>query len=138
MTEPTQVTASMADQNDRQLRFVFHRLLHNLRKFVRAYPFEQADVMPEYGIDWVSGINGNGPEQVIRDAIAQYPALWAHALPDEVCIVRRANLETAGLSKHVIDYLAMDGVSMVDSAAYRRMREAEEKRREAEWRERNG
>lgn len=86
-------TASIAEQRDNATHAAIQRLLHNLRQFMRAYPMRADAEMPEHDLVWVAGIDGSSPDKTIMDAISKRPELWAHALPDDVCIVPREQLE---------------------------------------------
>lgn len=52
--------------------------------------------MPEHDLVWVTAQwadIGSDPRQVIVNALKANPELWLHAVPPEVCIVPRKELE---------------------------------------------
>jgi hypothetical protein len=111
-TEQTDMeTAVMVRQRDMALVAAMHRLLHDLRQFMRAYPMRADAEMPDHDLVWVEGV-ANGPDRVILDAIKANPVLWSRALPAEVCIVPRKEIERLSSKDHV-DYLAALGGNMV-------------------------
>jgi hypothetical protein len=111
-TEQTDMeTAVMVRQRDMALVAAMQHLLHDLRQFMRAYPMRMDDEMPEHGMEWIEGL-ASGPGKVILDAIKANPALWSRALPAEVCIVPRKEIERLSSKDHV-DYLAALGGNMV-------------------------
>lgn len=124
-------TALEASQNDRRLRIAMMRLLDGLRGWVRVYTRNEADMpkLPEHDVVWVAGMQGEGPEKMIMDAIAQSPELWAHALPAECVIVHRETLKKY-VGKDATEYMAGYGAIAVAEKAARLYHEAEQKRRE--------
>lgn len=117
-TERTDMeTAVMARQRNNALTAALDYLLRDLRRFMRAYPRTADSEMPDHDMVWVEQ-PGNGPARVILDAIKANPALWADALPSEVCIVPRAALETLTQSPHQADYIVSLGESMVANRAH--------------------
>ena len=125
-TEPTTVqTAIMAAQNDTRLRAAMFRLLHGLERCMGVYPFHQDDKMPEHRVVWMTEIGPRGPDGTILDAIKMHPELWAHALPEDCCIVPRKLLEKY-LSADAVEALAGYGAHAVDNQAARLRYEAEE------------
>ena len=104
-------TAVMVRQRDLVLEAAIHRLLHDLRQFMRAYPRTADTEMPNHAMAWVDFPDGNAG-RVILDAIKANPALWAGALPSDVCIVPREALEKFTSKEHA-DYLAVMGGDMV-------------------------
>ncbi len=113
------ITATMIAQQqaDNRKRFAMDRLLHELRRFMRAYPMQMNDEMPEHDLVWVDDIMHGGPGKAIVDAIKANPVLWTEALPPEVCIVPRKTLASLGLSQDAVDYYAGIGMLMVEDAA---------------------
>lgn len=126
---PPRITAALASQSDTRLRHAMDHLLHRLRKFMRAYPEKRDEPLPDHDVVWVTEFDG-GPEKVILQAIRMCPDLWASALPEDVCIVRKADLERIALAAHmpgVTDVLVANGAYSVDrhAAMFRRDLEAE-------------
>jgi hypothetical protein len=109
-------TAVMAQQRNYALEAAMHRLLHDLRQFMRAYPRTADAEMPDHKMVWVD-LPDRGAARVILDAIKANPVLWADALPSEVCIVPRAALETLTKEPYHADYIVSMGESMVANRA---------------------
>lgn len=121
-------TAMREQERDNRLRPAMHRLMGNLREWVRVHPMRQDDVMPEYDVTWVSGLSGQGPEKVVFDAISETPELWAHAIPAECCIVHRETLKKY-VGADATEYMAMHGANAVSNQAARVRFEREHKDR---------
>jgi hypothetical protein len=85
--------------------------------------------MPEHDVAWTTHVGGEGPEKAILDAIVANPALWIRALPEEVCIVPRKDLENLLNSKNAVDYLAMLGSHFTTRLAEFKRHEMEEAER---------
>lgn len=116
MGNPLTATRALQEQTYRRIAATAHRMFDRLKEFVRAYPVNMDDVMPEHDIVWTTSVCGS-PESVILDAIRSNPAIWRSALPDTVVIMPRKMLEQVGLSSDTIEVLAGYGASMVETAA---------------------
>lgn len=123
----TTATEMMQDQASRRLQIALVRLFDGLRKFVRVHPIHRDEKMPEHDVVWVDEFK-SGPAQTLRDAIAQSPELWAHAIPDGYCIVQRDML-TKYLGADAAEALAGYGAVAVDNHAARHRHEAEDRER---------
>ena len=127
-------TEIMADQSkQRQLRGAMDRLLHKLRGWVRVYTRleEDMDKLPDLDTAWVVGVDGDGPQKAILDAIKMHPDLWAEALPAECCIVHRETLKKY-VGNDAAEYMAAHGANAVTNQAARLLYEAELRER-ADW-----
>jgi len=118
-------TAAIEAQRHSELNLTMKRLLHQLRRFMRAYP-RVNEPLPDHDMVWVDELPGDGPAKTIHEAIASNPVLWAHALPKEVCIVPRKALESK-LSEFQAECLNQLGMNMVMEKAYRRKSQIEER-----------
>lgn len=135
MTEPTTVTAIKAQQRDSRIAFAMDRLLRNLKPFMRAYPHNADDKMPDHDMAWSAGVGDDNPQSVIANALKATPALWMSLLPDEVCIVPKSALQTVtGNSPHIVEHLARMGEAIVESRGYRFQEEEREREYEKKWR----
>ena len=65
----TAVEAAMAD---RRVAYRLDLLLYDLKRFLRAYPIVQNDVMPDHDIDWLV-MPDDDPRKRIMEAIAAMP-----------------------------------------------------------------
>ena len=114
----TTATAIREAQLNSSVAHALDHLLHKLRDFMRAYPRDMGEDMPEHTVDWTTGID-DGPRQIIGKALAEHPELWAHGIPDDVCIVHRESLQKfTQLSDTMIDYMDRDGKNRVQAHAY--------------------
>lgn len=103
-----------------ELEAAMHRLLQDLRPFMRVCLMNGADTMPDHDLVWVDTIDG-GPGKVILDAIKSSPALWRDALPPEVCVLQKeAVMKMAGITSVQLEYLSAYGENAVQNAAYNR------------------
>ena len=125
-------TATQQYESTREVRYAMDRLLYALKEFVRVYPVDEADKLPEHDVRFATGI-GKGPETVIVDAIKQNPELWLHALPDDVCIVPKSVLSGQYYSGVNAEFLSDMGIDRVRNHASRLRYEAEERQREADY-----
>jgi hypothetical protein len=117
MEQTDTATAIRTQQRNHRLAAAMDHLLHDLRRFMKAYPMRGDAEMPDHEMVWVD-LPDRGAARVILDAIKSNPALWIDALPSNVCIVPRASLETiASLSPDHIDYLTALGGNMVAAQA---------------------
>lgn len=91
---------------------ILNRLLHSLKGWVRVYPRSGDAEMPDHDVVWVT----DAAERAIRDAIAQNPVLWAHAVPENCCIVPRHRME-AIVGNVVTEMLIHEGVAHIQNAA---------------------
>jgi hypothetical protein len=127
-------TALMEHQATSRLRYAMDRLLHRLRPYIRAYTRTPDVKMPEHKLAWVtmagSGGYDDSPAQVISAAIEEHPELWAHAIPEECCIVHRKTLEEYAGSA-AAEMMADHGAAIVADRAFRLRYEAEERERAA-------
>lgn len=124
-------TAAVIAHDNPARRVATARLLHRLRAFMAAYPVHEDDPMPEHDVVWMAYPDG-GPESTILDAIKANPALWAHALPEEVCIVPKDMLKRiaatamgVGRTSDMVEALAHHGAHLVEQHAARARYEAE-------------
>lgn len=117
-------TAMMEAQSKSRLAAAMDRLLHNLREWVQVYPMREDDKMPAHDVVWVAGISGDGPGATILEAMKTSPELWAHAIPEECCIVPRELLQKH-LGSDLTEYLARHGANRVQIQAARARYEAE-------------
>ncbi len=129
---PLTAQRAMAEQSNSRLRFAVDRLLHRLKPFMRAWPYKQDDAMPDYDLGWVTDVDG-GPHTVIGTALKAHPVLWMATLPDDVCLVRRRDLATAGLAPEVVKYLAITGEHIVLIQGEDHRRQEEERERMKRW-----
>lgn len=119
MADTQTATAIMEHGSKSRLAYALVRLLDSLRPFMRAYPRAEDDHMPEHDLVWVEFLDNENPKKVIADAIKAYPELWLHALPEEVCIVPRKELNRAvGLGPGDV-ILSSIGESIVANHAHR-------------------
>ena len=110
-------TEATARQSNNRLRYAMDRLLHRLLRFVGPYPIREGDTMPEHDLQWMAEI-GSDPAGTILDAIRMHPELWAEALPQECCIVRRDMLAKY-VGADAVEALASYGANAVDNQAAR-------------------
>lgn len=134
---PATATAIMQDQADKRLRSAMDRLLYKLRGWVSVYPMMEDDRLPEHDVQWWAGADGKGPQADILAAIRENPALWAHAVPEECCIVPKAMLkQVAGTvlgvlgTADMVEVLAGHGAHIVEAYAARARYEREELERQ--------
>jgi hypothetical protein len=128
------MTAVREGQIRSKYAFGMARLLYTLREFTRAYPQVESDTMPEHDIVFVTGVGDNTPDKAVLDALKMNPALWMSALPDEVCIVPKAELDRLMKGQpYVADYLRTVGVDMIENQAGRLRYEAEERADQKRW-----
>ena len=120
-------TEATARQSNNRLRYAMDRLLHRLLRFVGPYPIREGDTMPEHDLQWMAEI-GSDPAGTILDAIRMHPELWAEALPQECCIVRRDMLAKY-VGADAVEALASYGANAVDNQAARLRHEFEERER---------
>ena len=109
-----------------------HRLLHKLKDFVRIYGRTPEDEvkMPDYDVAWVAGVrDGEGPDAAILEALKATPAIWVQALPEEVCIVPRKQLQVICQNVDIAEMLASEGMMIVESRAAKHLYEMEERER---------
>lgn len=139
-------TALMQRQENRELRVAMERLLHDLRPFMRAYPRNNDEKMPEHDHVWITfagfGKELDNPGATILAAIKANPALWAEAIPDECCIVPKDMLKRViGTSPPVgldcdallLEGLVHHGTHLVENQGARLRRERDERDREARY-----
>lgn len=124
--------AIKARMDDNAIRYGLDRLLAKLVDWVRVYPFSGDVEMPEHDIGWAAGTGGEGPGQVIRNAMKTTPALWLGAIPEGHVIVRRDALIKSGMPEYIVEYLSRAGSDAVLSQAARLQHEE----MEAQYRER--
>ena len=120
-------TEIMADQSSqRRLRYAMDRLLHKLRDWVRVYTRleEDMDKLPDLDTAWVVGVDGDGPQKTILDAIKMTPELWAGAVPPQCCIVHRETLKKY-VGADAAEYMAGAGAAAVEDQADRLRHEAD-------------
>jgi len=71
----------------------FFELFDRLKSYVTAWPVDLAADFPDHSIVFLSALGSeDDATTVIRQAIAEHPALWAHALPKECLIIRKDDL----------------------------------------------
>lgn len=109
MTQTATAKAIAEQQAHHERRAAMRGLLHRLRKWMAVFPHKVNADMPDHDVVWTTHVGGDGPEKAILDAIAANPSMWLHALPEEVCIVPRKDLERALSSKNAVDYIATLG-----------------------------
>lgn len=124
----SRMTAILKSQVALQLEAAMDHLLHDLRKFMMAYPRVMGAEMPDRDLVW-HGTYNNGPAQTILAAIRANPVLWTAALPDEVCIVPRKALE-ASISSDLVSHLDDMGKYVVATHAARYHREKQQAERQ--------
>jgi len=121
-------TALMIQRRDASLKHAMHRLLDKLKDFVRVYGRTPEDEqrMPDHDIVWVVGAReGESPQAVILQALKSHPELWLSALPDGVCIVPRAGLDSACNNLYLAEDLRRRGLEMVETNAARTLQKIE-------------
>ena len=125
-----ELTATQARLNDRSAEIALRRLLHSLKPFMRAYPYDQNAEMPDHEMEWVTGVGDDNVGKAVVEIVKTYPSLWLNALPDDVCIVSKSGLkQVIGVYPHVIEHLEQAGVARVESEAARLRHEIEIERR---------
>lgn len=124
MIEVSTTTAFRERHTQQRIRYAIGRLLDRLQPFVRAYPRDADAELPPHDVVFVT-MPDDGPEAQILDALKSCPALWLAALPDDVCIVsRRALVQVPGIEPVVADFLASQGLAIVESHAARHVNDA--------------
>ncbi len=125
-----ELTATQARAQDRSQEIALRRLLHSLKPFMRAYPHDQHAEMPDHDMEWVTGVGDQCVGKSIAEIMKAYPALWLHALPEDVCVVpcRVLDVLTSG-QPFVAEHAAQEGLARVDRAAARLRHEIEIERR---------
>lgn len=127
MTDPTTATAIKALERDSRVAHALRRLLRKLEPFMRAYPHNIDDKMPDHDVVWTAGVGDDTPGSAIASALKATPALWLSLLPDEVCIVPKSALQTVtGNNPHIVEHLARMGEAIVESRGYRLQEEERE------------
>ena len=111
---PTTATALLQGRSSVAVTFA---LLRSLEKFITVYPRDEKVTIPECSVAWETTLEC-GPMDAVRDAIAMCPELWAHAVPEECCIVPRAVLARL-LGEDTMEAMAQHGVHMVGTKANR-------------------
>ena len=126
-------TEMMRQQSHARVMHAMDQLLHKLKKFVRAYPRLSED-LPDHDISFVTGVGeGNAPDAVIADAMKSTPALWLHAVPDNVVIVPRDVLKKFGITSGMIEVMEGAAHNYIESEGARLLHEEDEKRRAEMW-----
>ena len=123
----TTATEMLEERPSRELQIALIRLFEGLRHFVRVHPIRQQDKLPEHDIVWVDELS-SGPAQTLRDAIGASPALWAHALPAECCIVPISSLKKL-IGEDGTEALGLAGQHMTITKAMRTRYEIEDRER---------
>ena len=128
MTERTTATEMRAQHHDSRVAHAIDGLLHRLKPFMRAYPHNADDKMPDHDMAWVAGVGDGNPQAAIANALKATPALWMALLPDEVCIVPKSALQTVtGNNPHIVECLARMGEAIVENRGYRLQEEERER-----------
>lgn len=126
----TAQTALMERQANSRLRASMTMLLHRLRRYIQVVPMMEDDKLPEHDVCWVSwpgsGRYDDCPEHVIQQALKESPELWAHAIPEDCCIVPRAHLKVLG-GELTAESMMLHGAGLVERAAAIARHEAEER-----------
>ena len=114
----SELQTAMAERKAQsRLQWALDRLLHALKPFMRAYPRSLDDEMPEHDMVWITDIESD-PRQVIVDALKSNPELWLQAVPSEVCILSRKELEImTKLTPGAIAFLAVGAESIIATQA---------------------
>ena len=135
MTEPITITAIEALRRDSDIGFPIDKLLHKLKPFMRAYPYDiHGNMMPDHEMVWSAGVGEDTPHAVIANALKANPALWMALLPNDVCIVPRSALATVtGNNPHIVEHLAQMGANIVERRGYRLQEEEREREYERRW-----
>ena len=116
------ITATELGQRSRRNEIGLKHLLHRLKDYIRSYPLNRDEPMPEHNFDWVV-FPDHDPGTAVVNTLKEYPALWIRTLPDDVCIVRKSELTRAVGGEHIAEYLAQSGMNVVESQAARLQRE---------------
>jgi hypothetical protein len=127
--EMTLTEAARVRQERLKLTYALEKTLRRLRKFMAVYPRNPIEQMPEHDCVWEDG-PCDGPGSIILDAIKTNPSLWLGALPDDVCIVPKADLERltimAKITPQYVEHLADLGIRKVTDKAARLLHAREE------------
>lgn len=110
-------TAIMEKQARFRLVYALDRLLCELKPFMRAYPRVEDDKMPDHDLEWITYI-GSDPRQAIVNALKVNPELWLQAIPSEVCVLSRKELEAmTNLTPEDIALLVVGAESIIATLA---------------------
>lgn len=120
MTPTSTQTAVNANMRELLVRRAATRLLDRLKSWVRVYPLNEADAMPDHDIVFATGVD-DGPAQVICDAMRATPALWLGALPDDIVLVRKSRLVSHGLPMDLIEWWRGEAANMIELESHKMM-----------------
>jgi hypothetical protein len=116
MISPATAQKLLSDERNTSRDYAIKNLLMRLERWARAWPRMGDYEIPDHRIVFVTEVD-DGPGKDVDDAIRSTPELWADALPDDVVIVPRKSLESAGLSRYVIEILSSMGGAIVETHA---------------------